>query len=132
MTTKPKSLGHPMFPGISDYMSRKELNMGFAEKQTEYLERSAREYESIGKGIADFVMNPPQCSISNKKPKKVIINGNTMVVIWNDNTKTRATCAKDDLFDPIIGFGICLAKRLYGKKRLARFIKKAQIQKEEK
>jgi hypothetical protein len=37
------------------------------------------------------------------KIKKIIVRERVTVVIWEDNTKTRSTCAPDDTFDPVIG-----------------------------
>jgi hypothetical protein len=56
------------------------------------------------------------------------MNGNVTVVIWGDNTKTRATRSIDDIFDANIGFAMCLAKKLYGKKRIINMLRRAQIQ----
>jgi hypothetical protein len=60
--------------------------------------------------------------------KKIIVNQRTVIVIWGDNTKTKTTCSKDDTFDLMVGFSVCLAKKMYGKKRLAKIFKKTQYQ----
>ena len=60
--------------------------------------------------------------------KKIISSGKVMVVIWDDGAKTRATCSDADPFDVEIGFAMCLVKKLYGKKKLAKILKKTQIQ----
>lgn len=57
--------------------------------------------------------------------RSVIVNDRTTVVLWDDETKTKATCSTADEFDVVIGFAMCLAKKLYGKKKLARMAKKA-------
>ena len=67
-----------------------------------------------------------------KRVEKIIINRKVMVVIWDDHSKTKSTCSPDDTFDPMIGFAMCLAKKTYGKKKLIRMLKKAQIQGEKK
>jgi hypothetical protein len=59
--------------------------------------------------------------------KKVIQNDDVTVVIWGDGTKSRATCSEADQYDGEIGFAICLMKKLYGKKRLARILRRATI-----
>lgn len=56
------------------------------------------------------------------KISKIIINGNVMIVVWSDGEKNRATCSDADPFDRNIGFAVCLAKRLYGKKKLAKML----------
>jgi hypothetical protein len=73
-------------------------------------------------GITVFVEGLPP------KHKKIIVNGRVMIVLWDDKTKTRATCAPDDTFDPLIGFAVCLSKKLYGKKKLARMLRKVEVQ----
>lgn len=50
------------------------------------------------------------------RPQKIIYNNRTTVVIWNDGTKTKTTCAKNDIFDEYLGFASCLLKKMYGKK----------------
>ena len=50
------------------------------------------------------------------RPKKIIFNGLTTIVIWNDGTKTKSTCDAHDNFDEKIGFASCLLKKMYGNK----------------
>ena len=50
------------------------------------------------------------------RPQKIIYNNRTTVVIWNDGTKTKTTCAENDIFDEYLGFASCLLKKMYGKK----------------
>jgi hypothetical protein len=68
----------------------------------------------------DFCPQPP-------KVKKIIVNKNVMVVIWDDGTKNRATCSGEDKMDYEIGFAVCLMKHLYGKKKLAKMLKKITV-----
>ena len=60
--------------------------------------------------------------------KKIFINNNRLVVLWSDNTRTMSTCGNNDVFDPEVGFAICLAKKIYGKKKYQRMLKKAEVQ----
>jgi hypothetical protein len=83
---------------------------------------------SISDGLIEFedwILFPLQSPLP--RPEKIIINENTMVVIWDDGEKSKSTCAKDDIFDRNIGFAMCLAKRLYGKKHLARMLKSKKL-----
>jgi len=50
------------------------------------------------------------------RPEKIIFNGLTTIVIWNDGSKTKSTCDEHDNFDEKIGFASCLLKKMYGKK----------------
>jgi hypothetical protein len=59
--------------------------------------------------------------------QRIIVNKSVMIVIWDDGTKNRATCSEADQFDLEIGFGMCLVKKLYGKKRLAKMLKRAIV-----
>jgi len=60
--------------------------------------------------------------------KKIFINGNRLVILWSDNTRTMSTCGENDIFDPEIGFCIAIAKKIYGKKKYQRMLKKAEVQ----
>lgn len=46
----------------------------------------------------------------------IFLNGRTMIVEWNDGTKTQSTASLEDFFDLNIGFSICLRKKVLGKK----------------
>lgn len=50
------------------------------------------------------------------EPEKIFYNGRSTVVLWNDGTKTQSTASKNDIFDPEIGFAMCLMKKMFGKK----------------
>ena len=67
-------------------------------------------------------------SIFSSTVKKIFINNNRLVVLWSDNTRTMSTCGNNDVFDPEVGFAICLAKKIYGKKKYQRMLKKAEVQ----
>lgn len=67
------------------------------------------------------------------EPKNIFINGRTVVVEWNDGTKTQSTASIHDTFDPEIGFSMCLTKKMfgkkvYGKKLYRRMLKRAKLQ----
>jgi hypothetical protein len=59
---------------------------------------------------------------------KVIVRDNVTIVLWDDGTKTRSTCAPDDTFDPVIGLAQCLLKKVYGKRKIASLVKRIQYQ----
>ncbi len=50
------------------------------------------------------------------EPLNIFLNGRTMVVEWNDKTKTQSTVSNTDIPSLDIGFSICLLKKMYGKK----------------
>ena len=50
----------------------------------------------------------------NKLVKKIIINRPSIIVFWNDNTKTVVTCNESDAFDPEIGICIAFTKKYLG------------------
>lgn len=45
--------------------------------------------------------------------KKVILNGDVTVVLWNDGTKTIVRRDKNDVYDPEKAILACMAKKLY-------------------
>ena len=55
-------------------------------------------------------------------PEKVFIRGNVTVVLWKDGTRTKSTCSKDDLFDPVVGFSRCLCKKVYSRKQFEKIM----------
>lgn len=61
-------------------------------------------------------------------PTKVIVNGDVVVCLWEDGTKTRATCGENDEFDIQVGISVCLGKRIFGKKILEKMANNAQVQ----
>lgn len=65
-------------------------------------------------------------------PKKVITRDHTTICIWEDGTKTVATCAKDAAFDPYVGVMACFMKRIYGgtvfHKKMENALKKLIVQ----
>jgi hypothetical protein len=60
--------------------------------------------------------------------KKIIVRESVTIILWSDGTKTRSTCAPDDTFDPAIGLGQCLLKKVYGKRKIASLVKRIQYQ----
>ena len=45
--------------------------------------------------------------------KKVILNGDVTIVLWNDGTKTIVRRDKNDVYDPEKAILACMAKKLY-------------------
>jgi hypothetical protein len=66
------------------------------------------------------------------KIKKIIVRDNVTIVLWDDGTKTRATCDGNDQFDPVIGLGQNVLKKLYGKRKIASLMKRIEYQVKEK
>lgn len=66
------------------------------------------------------------------KPTKVIFNDRTTIVYWNDGTKSISTCSRGEAFDEEIGFAMCLAKKMFGKKKYQKIIKRAERQQSKK
>lgn len=79
--------------------------------------------ELIQKASRDLLSGTIPYPLANK----IIVNGKVMIVLWKDGTKNRSTCSSADQFDVEVGFAVCLMKKLYGKKRLDRMVKKAII-----
>lgn len=52
--------------------------------------------------------------------KKVMYHNPKVIVIWNDDTKTVASCSEDDKFNPEAGLSIAIMKRLCGKDEMDR------------
>ncbi len=50
------------------------------------------------------------------EPEKIIYNGQKTIVYWNDGTKNITTASTNEIFDPEIGFAVCLMKKMFGKK----------------
>lgn len=46
--------------------------------------------------------------------EKVIYNDPATIVLWNDGTKTVVKCQRFDVYDPQVGFLMCIAKKAYG------------------
>ncbi len=56
--------------------------------------------------------------------KKVIYNPPATIVLWNDGTKTVSKCDKEDKFDKLTGFILCVAKHYIGSKQLREWTEK--------
>ena len=56
---------------------------------------------------------------------KIFVNQPVVVVLWSDGTRTKSTCDANDQFDPFVGVSVCFAKKMVGKDKLLRLIKKA-------
>lgn len=46
--------------------------------------------------------------------EKVIYNDPATIVFWADGTKTVVKCQRFDVYDPQVGFLMCIAKKAYG------------------
>lgn len=56
--------------------------------------------------------------------KKVIYNPPATIVLWNDGTKTVSKCDKEDKFDKLTGFILCVVKHYIGSKKLRAWTEK--------
>lgn len=72
----------------------------------------------------------PTPHIGSPYPRKVIVRGQTTVVLWSDGTRTKSTCSQDDKFDVTIGFSRCLCKKMFTKKQFEKVMRKVEIQEE--
>lgn len=59
------------------------------------------------------------------KIKKVVINRPVVVAVWEDGERTRATCSKEDTFDPEVGLAVCMRKKILPEKQFARVLRRA-------
>ena len=55
--------------------------------------------------------------------KKVIYNKPAVIVIWSDNTKTRSTCDKDDIWNPELGLMLCVMKKMQGQEFVSKLFR---------
>lgn len=46
--------------------------------------------------------------------KKVIYNKPAVIIMWSDGTKTRSTCAKEDVWNPELGLSLGVLKKTMG------------------
>lgn len=81
--------------------------------------------------IPDKCVTPysqPEAMLNTDDVKKVIFNGNKTIILWNDGTKTIATCGEGDNFDPYAGFCAAVVKRVFGSTGTAkRALKNASV-----
>lgn len=56
---------------------------------------------------------------------KIFVNKPVTVILWTDGTRTKSTCDENDQFDPFVGVSVCFAKKMVGKDKLQRIIRKA-------
>lgn len=56
----------------------------------------------------------PVSTMSADDVKNVIFSGGKTIILWNDGTKTIATCGDGDSFDPYAGFCAAVTKKVFG------------------
>ena len=56
--------------------------------------------------------------------KKVIYNKPATIILWKDNTKTISICDKEDNYDELTGFSICVVKKFIGNSKFREIIEK--------
>lgn len=60
-------------------------------------------------------------------PKRIIRNGPALIVFWWDGTKTVVKCHNED-FDVEKGLAMALCRKMWGRSRTGRFLKKVEEQ----
>ena len=52
------------------------------------------------------------------------INKPATIILWKDNTKTISICDKEDNYDKLTGFSICVVKKFIGNSKFREIIEK--------
>lgn len=55
-----------------------------------------------------------ECVMKTEDVDGVYVDGRNTTVRWADGSHTTVHCGEDDVFDPMIGFLLCVAKRHFG------------------
>lgn len=55
-----------------------------------------------------------ECVMKTEDVDGVYIDGRNTTVKWSDGSHTTVHCGDDDVFDPMLGFLLCVAKRHFG------------------
>ena len=55
-----------------------------------------------------------ECVMKTEDVEGVYIDGRNTTVRWSDGSHTTVHCGEDDVFDPMLGFLLCVAKRHFG------------------
>lgn len=66
--------------------------------------------EAYGENLALF----HECVMKTEDVEGVYVDGRNTTVKWADGSHTTVRCGEDDVFDPMIGFLLCVAKRHFG------------------
>ncbi len=96
---------------------------------TQNIENGTLSWDGSSADVKDMSFSM-EVSFGLPEIKKIIIRGNRTIVLWADGTRTISTCdlTCGDTFDPEVGFALCVIKKMYGKKKYLRMLKKAQVQ----
>lgn len=70
-------------------------------------------YDNSGKEISVKETPEERNKRLRELVKKVILNGDVTIVLWNDGTKTVVRRDKNDIYDPEKAILACMAKKLY-------------------
>lgn len=70
--------------------------------------------KKIGEDLAIGYLVDSICGMG--EVEKVIFNGNTTIVFWNDHTKTVVKCQDGDTFSEETGIALCFMKKMLGNK----------------
>lgn len=63
------------------------------------------------------------------KPKQIIFQGMKTIAVWDDGSRTIATCVEGDIFDPEKGVALCVAyKIMEGKNQFKRLVEGGLVQ----
>lgn len=55
-----------------------------------------------------------ECVMKTEDVEGVYVDGRNTTVKWADGSHTTVHCGEEDLFDPMLGFLLCVAKRHFG------------------
>lgn len=55
-----------------------------------------------------------ECVMKTEDVSGVYVDGRNTTVKWADGSHTTVHCGEDDVFDPMLGFLLCVAKRHFG------------------
>lgn len=89
-------------------------------KDTEYFhglsaDVEKREFEDdLGIEFEENLALFHECVMKTEDVEGVYVDGRNTTVKWSDGSHTTVHCGEDDVFDPMLGFLLCVAKRHFG------------------
>lgn len=105
----------------------KELEVVLTREELELM------YSVCSKSNAEEVGISVETGLSQLAVRKAIVNGNHLIVLWNDDTKTVTTCAEGDEFNPYYGIMAAFMKKILGSQtfhaKMERAMKKIETHK---
>ena len=109
------------YPSVSivPAWTNKEKENGM-NKDTEYFhglsaDVKKREFEDdLAKEFEENLALFHECVMKTEDVSGVYVEGRNTTVKWADGSHTTVHCGEDDVFDPMLGFLLCVAKRHFG------------------